>query len=78
MDTTLIMLGIFASPVLAFIAILGIQTMTKDVDYEYETDKTEPKQAQLPKGQNVIDMRDAEALAYISKHPAMNAHRSRA
>jgi len=78
MGSTLFMLGLMASPILAFIVIVIFKQETV---YEYdveETETNEPGQAPLPTGTNVIEMRDAEALAYISKHPAMNTHRSRA
>lgn len=73
MDTTLFMLCLMASPVFIAIAIIIIK---QDPTYGYENEETES--VTLPTGQNVIAMRDAEALAYISKHPAMNTHRSHA
>lgn len=77
MESTLLMLCLFASPIILCIGVIIIK-QNPDIDYHHvHIEEETAERPKLPTGQNVIAMRDAEALAYISKHPAMNTHRNR-
>lgn len=54
-------------------AILGliIQTARNALETEYEA----PSPTPVPKDQIAMSIRDTEALAFISNHPAMRFHR---
>ena len=74
--TTLLMLGIFTSPLWIFALIL---IFGKEPEMDWHEPEELPQPAPVAQNDHQpVSIQDAEALAFISSHPAMRFHRKTA